>query len=45
MTLLWLCYAFAISTPYVKKVEWIDDEYMMKRGCYPEVGLWKSTAY
>jgi len=38
MTLLWLYYDFTSSTPFVKKRERIDDEYMIERGCYPEVG-------
>jgi len=45
MTLLWLCYGFTSSIPYVLEVEWIDDEYVMKKGCYPEVWLLLSTAY
>jgi len=45
MALLWLYYDFTSSIPYVLEVEWIDDEYVMKKGCYPEVWLLLSTAY
>jgi len=37
MALLWLYYDFTSSTPYVKQVERIDDKYIMKKGCNPEV--------
>jgi len=45
MTLLWLCYGFTIHIPFVKEGEQIDDEYMMKKGYYPEVGHCLSTEY